>query len=73
VGKNRKSRILKSNTVTNNGIKSIDEVVALEQRLAIEKQLVIQKAYQSGDVNQILKADNYLNQYNPNKMMVQNL
>jgi hypothetical protein len=60
VGKNRKSRILKSNTVTNNGIKSLDEVVALEQRLAIEKQLVIQKAYQSGNVNEILKADNYL-------------
>jgi hypothetical protein len=65
VGKNRKSRILKSNTVTNNGIKSIDDVVSLEQRLAIEKQLVIQKAYQSGDVNQILKADNYLKSIQP--------
>ena len=47
-----------------NNVTDIDEQVA---KLNIQKSLEIEKAFKSGDVNQIYKAQAYLNQFSANK------
>ena len=59
--KGRKARILNTqNPVSSKPDLSLDAVLQAEQQIQIQKQLALQKAYSSNDVNEILKADNYL-------------
>jgi hypothetical protein len=58
----RKSRLLRQQ-VSNNNIskaRSLDDLIALEQRISIEKNIVLNKALSGTDVNDLLKARNYL-------------
>jgi hypothetical protein len=65
MSKKRKSRILKNQNNINQGVQKpldLDEIFAIERRIGVEKTVALQKALSSTDVNQILKAQNYLQQ-----------
>lgn len=55
------------NNISSNRVKTLDEIVALEKSVQIEKQLILQKSFESSNILDIVKAQDYLQQQNQNK------